>query len=117
MSVRSPSVLAIRSVRTQSGPTRAPAGPGTQHGPRVGSVSVCISVSPGSYTCTPAGLGTQHGPRVGSVSVHISISLPESYTCFCRARFGSYRASLHHVLRIREYLKMAVIKQFRVSLT
>ena len=38
--MRNPSVRAPNSVPTPPGLTRAPAGPGTQHGPRVGSVSV-----------------------------------------------------------------------------
>ena len=84
MSVRHPSVRATRSVLTPSGPTRAPAGPDTQHGPRVGSVSV-------------------------------RICLTQVLHVFCVARlFTSH--SLHHIIRIRENFKMAVIKKFRVFL-
>ena len=74
MSVRNPSVRAPRSVQTPPGPTRAPAGPGTQHGPRVGSVLVCISVSPGFYTCSCRAGYTARSE--GRVCVGMYLSLP-----------------------------------------
>ena len=68
------------------GAIRAPAEPGTQRGPRVESVSVRISVSPGVlYVLLPSWV---HSVVRGSgLCRYVSQSHPGSYTCSCRAGY------------------------------